>query len=74
MAKRISLSIECEVDESATEEQVASELEAALKPLAPKASKFGQLCIRMIDREEARTASLDRPSAYESKAWGRDTC
>ena len=69
--RKLTLSIDIDVDDSVTDDMISDEISAALKGISSKASSFGDLKILTIGREDKTRAA---GFGYESKIWGKATC
>lgn len=71
MAKKLTVLIEFEVDDSVSEDAAAGELEAALKPLAAKVVSAGTVKVISPARQVAKGGAA---AGYESRLWEKATC
>lgn len=77
MAKKITILVECEVDDAVTEEDVADQVEAVLKPLAGRVVSAGTVKVISPTRQPPlKTSALGPtgPTGYESRLWEKATC
>lgn len=70
MTKKIEISLELEVDDNVSEDDISSTIENALAVHKAKAHKFGNLKITTVDKSSADPKLF----GYDSRLWEKATC
>ena len=70
MSKRIKISIEVDVEDSISEEQIADLVKNAVTVGSSDVSNIGDLNIISIKKDDEE----DVAAAYSSRAWSKTTC
>lgn len=72
MSKKVTILVECEVEENMTEESAAEQIQASLSNLAARVISAGTVKVIGVSRANLKPAA---PKAgYDSRLWEKITC